>query len=66
MTSDIFSYLLRQPAEGWWFSLFMHKVTISCYFAQSCLDRLVTNEKYVQEERLANLHVITVNRKRVF
>jgi len=50
MTSHIFSHLLRQPVGGWWFSLFTHQATISCYFALSCLDRLVINRKWVQEE----------------
>ena len=65
MTSHIFFYLFRQPAGGWWLSLFTHQVTISCYFANSCLDNLVTNGKCVQEERLANLHVMTANMQRV-
>ena len=65
MTSHIFCHLLWQPAGGWWFSLFMHQLTISCHFAQSCLDRFVTNGKCVQEERFANLNVMTINRQRV-
>ena len=64
MTSHIFSHLLRQPAGGGWFSLFTHQVTVSCYFANSCLDNLVTNGKCMQEEHLANLHVMTVNMQR--